>query len=191
MTHRETIVINCLAGPSSGKTTIAAELFVALKKKGYNVEYLQEYAKQLVWLKEFDVLNNQQYVSHQYYKTIKAMDGVVDYIILDSSLLNGLYYNRNNLDNLSNVDKTEKLILEYYNCFTNLNFFINRLKHIDYETAGRIQSEDEAKAIDTHLIKILEHFNIEYCSVNLENELYIEQMISDINNFKAKTNSKF
>lgn len=179
----KTIVINFISGPSSGKSTVAAELFVALKKLKLNVEYLQEYAKQLVWLKEYDTLNNQQYVSNQYYKSIKAMDGVVDFIILDSSLLNGLYYNRNNLDNLSNIDKTEQLIYDYYNQLTNINFFIHRL-NIDYEQAGRIQSEDEAKSIDTHLINILNHSKIDYIDIYLQNGTYIEDMIKHIKNKK-------
>ena len=35
-------VINFMSGPCSGKSTLAAELFVHMKKKGYKVEYLQE-----------------------------------------------------------------------------------------------------------------------------------------------------
>ena len=50
-----TWVINMLSGPGSGKSTLAAELFVEMKKQGYKVEYLQEYAKKLVWQKNFEL----------------------------------------------------------------------------------------------------------------------------------------
>ena len=45
-----TIIINMISGPGSGKSVLAAELFVEMKKQGYNVEFLQEYAKKLVWM---------------------------------------------------------------------------------------------------------------------------------------------
>jgi hypothetical protein len=164
-----TTVINLLSGPGSGKSTLAAELFVYLKKQNRNVEYLQEYAKKLVWTKKFDILNNQHIVSWKYYESIKAIYCVkeIEYIILDSSLLNGLWYNRNNLDNLSNIEKTEKLILQYYNEFNNVNIFINRGKH-NYNPHGRIQTESQAIAIDSGLKDILRHHSISYSEVNID-----------------------
>jgi hypothetical protein len=42
-----------------------------------------EFAKQLVWKKEFDILNNQYYVSTQQYILLKSMDGIVEYVITD------------------------------------------------------------------------------------------------------------
>ena len=35
MNYKETLVINLIGGPCSGKSTIAAELFARLKKNGY------------------------------------------------------------------------------------------------------------------------------------------------------------
>ena len=156
-------IINMISGPCSGKSVLAAELFVYMKKQGIHVEYLQEYAKKLVWLKDFDMLNNQHLVSYKYYKSIKALSECkdIEYIILDSSLLNGLYYNRNNMDNLSNVEKTESQILKYFREFENINFFVKRGKY-EYEQAGRIESEQESKSIDIHLEKILTHYSIPY-----------------------------
>ncbi len=115
----------------TGKSVLAAELFVHMKKQGYRVEYLQEYAKKLVWLKNFEMLNNQHLVSYKYFKSIKALSECEDlqYVILDSSLLNGLYYNRNNLNNLSNIEKTEALIMEYYGKFKNINLFVLLAPH--------------------------------------------------------------
>ena len=38
-------IINLIGEPSAGKSTIAAELFAKMKKAGYNVELVTEYAK--------------------------------------------------------------------------------------------------------------------------------------------------
>ena len=45
----KTVVINLFGGPGCGKSTIAAELFAILKKQGYEVELVTEYAKDKVW----------------------------------------------------------------------------------------------------------------------------------------------
>ena len=43
---KETLVINLIGGPCSGKSTIAAELFARLKKMGIHCELVSEYIKQ-------------------------------------------------------------------------------------------------------------------------------------------------
>lgn len=173
-------IINLLSGPASGKSTLAAELFVFLKKQNRNVEYLQEYAKKLVWTKKFDILNNQHLVSYKFYESIKAMDSVkeIEYIILDSSLLNGLWYNRNNLDNLSNIEKTEKLIFQYYHEFDNVNFFINRGANQQYNTHGRIESESQALMIDDGIKHILDHHHIKYHNIQVDSSNAIQDIMS-------------
>lgn len=174
-----TWVLGCLGGPNSGKSTLAAELFVHMKKEGYRVEFLQEYAKKLVWEKDWDTLNNQYHVSHKYYKTIQAMDGKVDFIILDSSLLNGLWYNRNNKDNTSNVEKTQEMILKWYYQFNNINFFIHRGSY-EYQVEGRKESEQESKIIDKELQQILFNLAITWTPIPVDN-LSIEKMMDKIN----------
>jgi hypothetical protein len=176
-------IINMISGPCSGKSVLAAELFVHMKKQGIHVEYLQEYAKKLVWLKDFEMLNNQHLVSYKYYKSIKALSECkdIEYIILDSSLVNGLYYNRNNLNNLSNVEKTELQILKYFNEFDNINFFVKRGKY-EYEQAGRIESEQESMSIDIHLEKLLTHHSIPYNIVQIGDEDIIQKILNTLKN---------
>ena len=72
---RQTYVINIIGGPGIGKTTISALLFANLKIKGYICEYVQEFAKKLVWLKDYDTLNNQFFVSKEQYTLLKQIDG--------------------------------------------------------------------------------------------------------------------
>lgn len=167
-----TLVINMISGPGSGKSTIAAELFVYMKKKGYKVEYLQEYAKKLVWTKQFQLLDNQHIVSLKYFNEIKAMYECddVDFIILDSSLLNGLYYNHYNPNNLSNIEKTDAMILKYYNTFNNYNVFVKRGDDYDYENAGRIQNESESIVIDKYLEDTITELGIDLNPIKICND---------------------
>jgi len=166
MSNRTTYVINFIAQPGSGKSSVSASLFSQLKcheklKRKKSVEYIQEYAKQLVWTKNWDALNDQHYVSRKQYGLLKQMDGLVDIIVCDYSLLNGLYYNRFNPDNVSDVEKTHKYILDRYNEFVNINIFLNR-GDFEYETEGRIQTEDEATQVGIDMKRMLQENNIYY-----------------------------
>ena len=165
-----TKVINVVSGPGAGKTTICSLLFANLKLNHHNAEYVQEFAKTLVWKQEFDILNNQHYVSQSQYKLVKSISGAVDYIITDGSLLHGLYYNRFNDDNMSNVEKTEKSIIKWFNEFDNIVIFLER-GEFEYEQAGRIQNYKTACNIDVELEKILNEKNIVY-----------KKIVSDIKN---------
>jgi nicotinamide riboside kinase len=161
MEPHSTYVINIIGGPGSGKTVMAALLFAEFKINGIVTEYVPEYAKRLVWREKFETLNNQHQVSTEQYKLFKSMIGKVKFIITDGSLLHGLYYNKTNPDNTSDVIRTHRKILEYYNNFKNINIFLTR-GTFDYEQAGRIQNESEAQQIDIELKKILRDEKISY-----------------------------
>lgn len=150
----KTYLINLISGPSAGKTTIAALLFAQLKMRGFAVEYVQEVAKSYVWLEDYTTLNNQHWLSFEQFKKMNCLQGKVRFIITDGCLLHGLYYNRFNKDNVSNVVKTEQLIWECYNKFNNINIYIKRGLY-PYETAGRYHAESEAKLIDEFLKKVM------------------------------------
>jgi len=157
----KTKVVNIVAGPGGSKSLTAALLFAGLKLKRHVVEYAPEYAKNLVWLEQFRTLDNQHYVSTQQYELIKRMDGKVEFIITDGSLLHGLHYNRANPTNVSNVEKTERQILEYFHEFVNVVIVLKRGDY-EYEQAGRQQNEHEAKAIDVELRRILNAHGVKY-----------------------------
>ncbi len=160
---RKTYVINLIGGPSCGKSTLSALLFAKLKlnKKKYSIEYVQEYAKHLVWTKQFDILNNQYYVTQYQYKLLKQMNGAVDFVITDGPLIQGMYYNMHNRDNISNVEKTEKFIVDCHSEFNNINIFLNR-GNFEYETQGRLQTEEESREIDVILKHLLKQKHIDF-----------------------------
>ena len=160
---KKTYVINLICGPGGGKSTLSALLFAKLKlnKKKYIVEYVQEYAKHLVWTKQFDILNNQYYVTQYQYKLLKQMNDAVDFIVTDGPLIQGMYYNMHNRDNISNVEKTEKYIVDCHSEFRNINIFLNR-GNFEYETQGRLQTEEESREIDVILKHLLKQKHIEF-----------------------------
>lgn len=169
MNPRQTIIINLVSGPGAGKTTLAAFLFYKLKTLGRVVEYIPEVAKMLVWKGEFSLLNNQHWVSQEQFKLFSALKGKVDIIITDGSLLHGLYYNRFNQDNLSNIDKTETDILKWYSQFNNIVIFVDR-GDIAYEACGRYQSEKEARQVDAVLQHLLDKHKIAYVYFSTQNQ---------------------
>ena len=157
-----TIVVNLVAGPCAGKTTMAAALFLELKLRGVNVEYVQEYAKHLVWTKDFKKLNNQYFVTDEQYNLLKAIDGKVDVIITDGSLLHGLYYNKYNKDNTSDIRKTEEHILFTFNEFNNITFILDR-GNIEYKQEGRLETREEAIDIDNFFLdQFIHYYGIPY-----------------------------
>lgn len=159
--NKKSFLINLISGPCAGKSVLAALIFAKLKLKGYVTEYVQEYAKTLVWTKDFDTLNDQYFVSKKQYQVFKEMDGVVDFIVTDGSLYHGIYYNRHNNNNTSNIEKTEKFILDCASQFNNINVFLDR-GDIEYEQQGRIESAEEAKEIDTILRHMLRRCGIQF-----------------------------
>src|SRR5271170_2209535 len=166
MSKRSTVV-NFIGGPGVGKTTISALTFALLKcnnklkEKHVVVEYVQELAKNLVWTKKWDALNDQHYVSRKQYELLKQIDGEVDIIVCDYSLLHGLYYNQYNPDNVSNIDKTNAAVMKWYGEFHNINIFLNR-GAFEYEKSGRYQTEDQASQVGIDMKKILANNSIGY-----------------------------
>ena len=77
----KTKVINLYGGPSSGKSTQASGLFYKMKQQGYNVELVNEFAKECVWEDNVPMLKDQLWVlAHQHRKLVRLRDKV-DYII--------------------------------------------------------------------------------------------------------------
>lgn len=162
---RRTKVINFVGGSGCGKSLMAALLFVELKMKHITTEYVQEYAKLLVWQKRYEQLNNQYEVSSEQYRMLKAVDGSVDYIVADSGIIVGLLYNRYNQNNVCNIERTEEMLLKRMAEFDNIYIYLERNPEFPFEQEGRIQNEEESKHVDVLFKGLLDELKIEYLSV--------------------------
>lgn len=164
------IVINLFAGPGAGKSTNCAGLFYRLKMLGVNCEMALEYAKDKVWEQSYRTLDNQIYVFGKQLHRLWRLNEQVDVVITDSPLLLSIHYDKTNSENFKN------LVMEQFNNFKNLNYFIVRGE--SYNPKGRTQTLEESKEIDLDVTKILDDNNINYKVVSKETAL--DEIINDL-----------
>lgn len=147
-------VINLFGGPGCGKSTLAALLFAELKMLGFNCEMALEYAKDKVWEESYHTLDNQIYVFGKQHHRMFRLKENVDIIITDSPLVNSILYDSTNNSML------RELVLFEFNKYQNYNFLIERPNI--YDTNGRMQSEEEAKKLDSQVEELLLKNNIQF-----------------------------
>lgn len=147
-------VVNLFAGPGVGKSSTAAGIFYFLKWDKVNAEMALEYAKDIVWREEWQKLGNQAYIFGKQYERLKRVENKVDVVITDSPLLLGLIYGKKEPESFRNY------VRDKWDEFYNMNFFLTRTK--PYHRAGRVQDEDEAKAIDDRVRNMLTLNGITY-----------------------------
>jgi hypothetical protein len=144
-----TKVINFWAGPGTGKSSCAADLFAEMKWAGHNVELIDEYAKVKTWEKHMNILEDQMYISAKQNRKIERLQGQVDWVITDSPLLMCIPYIPKGY-----CSHFKPLIREMFNRYDNINYFLVREKA--YNPVGRNQTEQEARALDTQIKDLLE-----------------------------------
>lgn len=160
MTKRTTVV-NLFAGPGAGKSTFCAGIFATLKWIGIDCEMATEYAKDMVWQRSYDVLENQLYVFGKQQNRLFRLNGKVHVIVTDSPLLNSIIYDANKRPKTR--EAFVDLVLAEHRTFDSLNFFIERRKA--YNPNGRLQNLSEATALDAKIRGMLDMRQIPYISV--------------------------
>lgn len=154
------IVINLFAGPGVGKSTTAARIFAELKLMGVNCEMALEFAKDKVWEESFKTMDDQIYIFGKQFHKIWRLKDKVDVIITDSPLPISIVYDK------ENSKAFHELIMEQFNKFNNFNFLIER--GTDYQEAGRVQTEEEAKEVDKVVKNVLDENKIDYTTLPIE-----------------------
>ena len=167
------LVVNFFGGPDSGKSTMAAAVFANLKFKEIDCECVQEYAKDKVWEKSFEVLKDQIYVFGKQLHRLKRLEGQVKVVFMDSPILLSALYDS------SKNHLLHKLILQEFHKFNNLNFFLKRREL--YHQSGRIHSAAEAKQKDAEILGFLELHNIPFIEI-LSQPSSIDLVVEQINN---------
>ncbi len=149
------LVVNFYAGPSAGKTTAALELTAALKKEGYNVEYVSEFAKELVLENRLEELQNQEYVTNEQYHRLDRLRNSVEIIVTDSPVLLGNIYGENKISS-----EYANTIKEYYNSFENFNLMVKRGN--SFQTEGRVHNLEQSMELDKKITDYLRANDIFY-----------------------------
>lgn len=150
----------------------------------FTAEYISEYAKDCVYENRLNILEKDQlYIfAKQNHKLlmIKNYEKCPNFVITDSPLiLSNIYGELNN--SISNSFKS--LVLETFNSYNNINFFIERGTGIKYEENGRIQTEEEAKEIDKKIVKYLVDNNIDFEPLKCDNMHIIFERVMYSNQF--------
>lgn len=161
---KNTIVINAFAGQGAGKTTSCLEVVEKLKKQGFVTEYVQEYAKELVYDNNLIMLDghyeHQFAILNEQMKRINRLYGKVDFIVTDSPiLLNNTYLNEDKNTEVYSAysDSVNKL----YGLYNNFNYFVERDTSV-FEKEGRIHNFEQSIAIDNELKNMLHNNQIDF-----------------------------
>lgn len=172
-------IINFYGAPGTGKSTLACELFVYMKKHGYNVELASEYAKECVYEKKYLTLQDQVYLlAKMNHKFQYLKDANIEYVICDSPLFLNMFYKRhqykmNYLDN----EIFDNFVIGLNNTYDRLNFFLTKDDSIKYQDTGRIQSEEESNTYASKIESMLIKHNEKYNKINNTPDFNIEQLI--------------
>jgi hypothetical protein len=171
-----TKVINVIGGPGCDKSLVTSAIILFLKLRQKTVEVIPDYAKSLVWQRNFEVLKNQYFIAQRQFEMLELLDGQIQFLVTECSLPQVLYYNEHYADNICDIAKTRKQILEWYKQHDNINVFVERGDR-KYVHTGRFQDEEQAKAIDQGLRGILARENLRYTALG--------QDLDAINTFAA------
>ena len=159
-----TKVINVIGGPGSDKSLFSAAIILYLNLHNKSVEIIPDYAKSLVWQKNFEVLKNQYFIAQRQFEMLDLLDGQVQFLITECSLPQVLYYNENYADNICDIGKTRSQILQWYKQHNNINIFVERGDK-KYIHTGRFQDEEQARVIDRGLRATLVREGLRYTAL--------------------------
>lgn len=152
-------VINLLGGAGCGKSTFSYRLVYEFKVRGVNVEHVSEYAKYLTWTKDFGKLSDPLMVVANQNHLLETLKDQVEYVVMDTSLLNTLVYSPDYFDSF------KSFVLDLFNSYENFNIFLARNEEF-YTPIGRNEDLQGAKTIDQRLKKLLKNEKIFYRSFN-------------------------
>lgn len=160
------INIQLFGGPGTGKSTTAAGLFYKMKSRDYKVEYIQEYAKELTFGKDFTKLGDQVLILGEQHHRMHRLKGQVDFLIHDSPFIMGLSY----LVDDPHVPKDiyANLITTMFKSYNNINIFLERnVDELTYQEYGRSQNLEQAIEKDAEIKKILDDNDIPFITVKM------------------------
>lgn len=176
--------INLFGGPGTGKSTTAGGLFYKMKTKGFRVEYIQEYAKELTFGEDQVKLSDQILLLGEQHHRMFRLKDQVDYVIHDSPFIMGMAYAS---DTLIPLKEYEKLIVALYHRYNHINIFLKRnVEKHGYQEYGRNQTLAEAQQKDEEIKAWLKKYNLPFYEVEMGKESVkeIRKIIKDNNGKK-------
>lgn len=154
-------VINFYGGAGIGKSTIAADVFSKLKRKGYKTELVGEYAKWLWYQNATDIVEDQLYLfAEQAHRTRTLERYGVEFAVCDSPLPLNIIYNR------EPSDAFDALVMQEFNRYENYNYLLRRNDEFITIDDRKETNLEQAKEKDAQVVAMLEKWNIPYTVIS-------------------------
>ena len=188
-----TILINAYGSPSSGKTTLCARLFAALKNLGVDAYLTMEVVK--TWCIEGREIGRYgQYVLFgQEVERQSRLFNKVDIALVDSPVgLSGFYnyYYSGKTDNSLSVPCREFYKRAAEDGVQILNFFLTPQK--PYDPRARYQTEEQAQDVHVSLKEWLNREGYNYVELNCSDDQRLDAIMQHLkeltNNFEGMKN---
>ena len=163
-------IINLFGGPGIGKSSIANGLTYKLKKKHISCDNPYEFPKLLAWDENHSAIRDQLYVLANQHRGIVKSYGKVDFIILDSPILLSLtyrnYYKSNEYPATLYGESFDKLVLDTFNQYDNINIVLNRSIGLHNEKE-RYQTLKQSILLDVEIENTLIKHQLPYTKLDV------------------------
>lgn len=144
-------VINLFAPPGTGKTATGQILSGLLSIANYKVEYIPEFAKFATLSKNESALSDQVYMFGKQENRLNVLNkSNLDFVIMDGPLPLALLFHPD-----KHYRNFEPLVMEVFQSYDNINFYLKRHESQVYKTHGRNETSAEAQQLDVDLRAIL------------------------------------
>ena len=158
-TTPDCIVVNLFGAPGAGKSTGAAFIYSYLKAHGVDAELVTEFAKDLMWDGNSEMLssgNDQAYIFGEQLHRMNRCRDKVKVIVTDSPLPLSIIYNKSDIL----AEEFNQVVMNCFNSFNNLSYFLVRSK--DYTSNGRLQTEQESDELMEQILDLMAERHISY-----------------------------
>ncbi len=170
-------IINLFGGPGIGKSTQASGLFTEMKRNHLSVEYTYEFPKEVAWEGNISQLKDQFFITANQHRNISRLYGKVDYIIVDSPIILGCFYEQRYGDGYpaSYYGKSglSNFLWNLFKQYDNINILLKR-NNETYDPNGRIQDLQEAQEIDEDIKQTLLINNIPFVEFDVNTNTAVD-----------------
>jgi len=169
-------IINFFGGPGIGKSTQASGLFTEMKKHHMSVEYTYEFPKEVAWEGNISQLKDQFFITANQHRNISRLYGKVDYIIVDSPIILGCFYEQRYGDGYPashyGMSGLSKFLWSLFKQYDNINILLTR-NNETYDPNGRMQDLNEAIEIDNDIKETLMINSVDFKEFSVDNNTAI------------------
>jgi len=170
-------IINLFGGPGIGKSTQASGLFTEMKRSHLSVEYTYEFPKEVAWEGNISQLRDQFFITANQHRNISRLYGKVDYIIVDSPIILGCFYEQRYGDGYPasyyGMSGLSNFLWNLFKQYDNINILLKR-NNETYDPNGRIQDLQEAQEIDEDIKQTLLINNIPFVEFDVNTNTAVD-----------------